>query len=180
MLLVEGRGAPDGNFLLDLKQALPASPQSRLTLPQPAWADSAARTVAVQQRMQAITPALLQPVQYAGSSWLLRELQPSSSKLALAAWGGKLNRLEGVLQTMGAALAWAQLRSSGRDGSAPADALIDFASRPWWRIPLLDYAQAYALVVAEDWRRFRDAGEPPADVPKARKRPFSSTIRKGS
>ena len=178
VLLVEGRGSPDSNFLLDLKQALPASLQPRLTLPQPAWGNPAVRAVTVQQRMQAITPALLQPVQFGGSGWVLRELQPSSSRLALSAWNGRLSRLEEVLRSMGALVAWAQLRSSGREGSAPADALIGSASRPRWRVPLIDYARAYALLVEQDWRRFCEARERPADAPRPRKKPLPSTARK--
>ena len=155
VLLVAGRGSPDGNFLLDLKEALPASLEARLTLTQPAWGNPAVRAAAVQRRMQAITPALLQPVQYAGQDWILRELQPTKSKLALVAWNGKLSWLEGVLQTMGAVVAWAQLRSSGRDGSAPTDDLLGFASDSRrWRAALVDYAQGYAATVRSDWKLF--------------------------
>ena len=157
VLLVEGRGSPDGNALLDLKQALPSSLEPRFGLPQPAWENHAARTVEVQRRMQAIAPALLQTAEFDGKSWILRELQPTKDRLRLEGWGGRLNRLEGVLRAMGELVAWAQLRSSGRQGSATADAFIDFASRRQWREQLVDYAQAYSEVVKGDWHAFRRA-----------------------
>ena len=170
-LLVEGRGSPDGNFVLDLKEAVPSSLEPHLTLPQPAWGNPAVRAVAVQRRMQAITPALLQPVQLTGLDWILRELQPSKSKLSLQAWNGRLSRLEGVLETMGSAVAWAQLRSSGREGSATADAFIEFASRSRrWRAPLVDYAHRYAATVRDDWKRFCTSIASSSAAPKAKKK----------
>lgn len=156
VLLVEGKGSPDDNCLLDLKKALPSSLEGRFQLPQPAWKNPAARVVSIQQRMQAIAPALLRPVDFERESWVLRELQPTSDRLSLESWNGRLNRLEEVLHTMGELVAWGQLRSSGREGSANADALIAFAAEhDRWRGPLVEYAQAYSDTVHQDWREFR-------------------------
>ena len=93
-------------------------------------------------------------MRFADLDWTLRELQPAKNKLSLLAWNGRLNRLERVLQTMGAVVAWTQLRSSGRKGAATADALVDFATQSCWRPLLVDYAQVYAITVNDDWKRF--------------------------
>ena len=88
IVLVRGKGSPDGNYLLDLKQALPASPLPRDPLPQPEWASEAERVVTVQRRMQAIAMAFLHPVRMNGQPYVLRALQPrivnSSPNVAIA------------------------------------------------------------------------------------------------
>jgi hypothetical protein len=50
--------------------------------------------------------------------------------------------------------AWAQLRSSGRDGSAIADTLIAFGARRDWRGPIVELAAAGAAQVAADWQAY--------------------------
>ncbi|AHX15629.1 hypothetical protein CH75_22140 [Dyella jiangningensis] len=153
-ILVEGKGSPDGNYLLDLKQARPSSLVPHLDVRQPAWRTDAERVVAVQARMQAISPAFFRAVDMGRKSYVLRGLQPSEDRLALADWRGKLERLEGVLQTMGKLVAWAQLRSSGRDGSATADQLIAFGEKRRWQDPLLGLAKNCTRQVQRDWKSY--------------------------
>jgi len=160
-ILIEGKGSPDGNYLLDLKQALPSSLAPHLTLAQPGWRHEAERVVAIQQRMQAVSPAFLRAVSFGGKSYVLRALQPTEDRVALGAWNGKLARLEGVLEAMGHLVASAQLRSAGRQGSANADELIDFASKKRWPGELLELAGECAKRVRGDWKayvRAYDAG----------------------
>jgi uncharacterized protein (DUF2252 family) len=154
VLLIEGKGSPDQNYLLDLKQEHPSSLAPYLNHPQPRWESEAARVVAIQQRVQGTPPALLGTVLLDGDSYLLRELQPLQDKVSLNLWKGKLRRLEKVMKVMGEIVAWDQLRSSGRQGSAIADELIQFATAPHWRSTLLDYAQSYFTQVEEDYRTF--------------------------
>ena len=68
--------------------------------------------------------------------------------------GRKLRRLEKVMHAMGKVMAWAHLRSGGRQGSAIADEWIAFAARGDWRSPLLEYADGYARQVVTDWNEF--------------------------
>lgn len=153
--LVRGRGSPDGNWLLDLKEARPSALASSLTHPQPSWPNEAARIVRIQHRMQAISPALLHSVRIHDRHFVLRELQPTEDRLALEHWHGKLGRLRKVMIATGRLVAWAQLRSSSRDGSARIDDLIELAGRPEWRKELLRAGRTYAETVERDWRRFR-------------------------
>lgn len=151
IVLVEGKGSPDGNYLLDLKAAQPSALTPHLKLKQPHWPSEAQRIVAIQQRVQAVSMAFLQPAQIGKTAYVLRGLQPSEDRVALDDWNKRLRRLEGVMKAMGEIVAWGQLRSSGRDGSAIADELIDFGKQTKWRDGLLDAAEDCAALVNQDW-----------------------------
>ena len=111
--------------------------------------------MALQRRLQAVSMAFLHPIATEDVSYVLRGLQPSEDRVALDAPNTKLAQIEGVLQEMGRMLAWAQLRSSGRQGSAIADELIDFgASRETWQKELLGATQQCAKQVTEDWQSY--------------------------
>src|SRR5439155_1668926 len=62
---------------------------------QPRWKSEAERVVAVEQRMQAISPALLHALSLGPKSYVLRELMPTQDKLDLHGWNGEcqLDRL---------------------------------------------------------------------------------------
>ncbi|MRW91632.1 DUF2252 domain-containing protein [Duganella sp. FT80W] len=154
-VLVRGRGGLDGNFLLDLKIATGSALAPYVPLAQPQWHNEAERVVAVQQRMQAIAPAFLSAVSIGSQSYVLKELLPQQDRLSLNQWGGKLRRLESVMRTMGAIVAWSHLRSGGRQGSATADQWIAYGRHAaQWRAGLLDYARAYHAQVVADWRQY--------------------------
>jgi uncharacterized protein (DUF2252 family) len=125
---------------------------------QPTWRTEAERVVAVQKRVQAISPAHLSAVSIGSQSYVLRELLPQQDRLSLALWDGKLRRLESVMQTMGGIVAWAHLRGGGQQGSACADEWIDFGrNSTQWRPFVLDYAQAYHEQVVADWKQYAAA-----------------------
>ena len=160
VVLVEGKGSPDGNYLIDLKEARPSAlgpGLARLGIGQPAWADEASRVVAVQQWMQAIDHAFLQPVMLDGRPCVLKGLQASEDRVAIGAWGRKLDRLGDVVATMGRILAWDQLRSAGRSGAASADALGAFAQHDQWAAVMVDAAADMALKTQQQWNIFTDA-----------------------
>jgi uncharacterized protein (DUF2252 family) len=157
VILVQGKGAPDGHYMLDLKEALPSSLLANLAVPQPRWKTEAHRIVAVQRRMQAVTMAFLQPVQFGERACVIRAMQPSEDRLSLNGSRHSPAELEQVMKTLGRLVAWDQLRSAGRDGSAHADELIDFGGRKKWRGLLLDASQACALQAAKDAKAFNQA-----------------------
>ena len=157
IVLVRGKGSPDGNYLLDLKRAAPSAPERYAGVAQPAWADEAHRVVALQQRLQAVPMAFLWPLRFEGRSFVLRGLQPSEDRVALAQRRHPAARLRSLVALMGQCLAWAQLRSSGRGGSASADELIAFGQRRRWRRKLLALAQHMADVVETDWAAYAHA-----------------------
>ena len=158
VILVRGGGGSAGNLLLDLKYAPPSALAPYLSTEQPAWANEAQRVVTTQQRLQAIAPAFLEAVSIGTRSYVLQELLPSQDRLALATWRGKAQRLEGVMRSIGEILAWDQLRSSGRQGAADADALIAYAGDARsWRPTMLAYAHAYRGQVIADWQQYKAA-----------------------
>jgi uncharacterized protein (DUF2252 family) len=154
VMLVEGKGSPDGNYLLDLKQALPSSVTPRVKTQQPVWDAEAQRVVAIQRRSQAVSQAFLHAVEFHQQPYVLRSLQPSEDRVALSDWDGKLPRLEAVVNNMAQLSAWAQLRSGGRQGSAIADELIEFGSRKDWQMPLVELAVQCEAQVIEDWKTY--------------------------
>jgi len=68
VVLVEGKGSPRQNYLLDLKAARPSATSVSLKAPQPEWPSEAERVVWVQSHMQAASPALLRAVNVEGRS----------------------------------------------------------------------------------------------------------------
>ena len=157
-VLVRGRGGLDGNFLLDLKLAPGSALAPYVPIEQPKWKTEAERVVAVQKRVQAISPAFLSAVSIGKQSYVLKELLPQQDRLSLNLWNGKLRRLESVMRTMGSIVAWAHLRSGGRQGSATADEWIDYGRDvASWRGALMDYAQAYHGQVLADWKQYAEA-----------------------
>lgn len=157
IVLVEGKGSPDANYLLDLKLAVPSCLPPYLPTQQPRWPSEAERVVTLQGRMQAISMAFLHAVEIDGAPYILRGLQPSEDRVALTAWNGKLRRLEEVITVMAQLTAWAHLRSSGRAGSAIADELVDFGYRCDWRPQLLDAAAQCTQKTIADWRDYSQA-----------------------
>ena len=78
--------------------------------------------------------------------------------LSLNASRAKFKLIRDVLQDMGRMVAWAQLRSSGRQGADTADALIAFgADRKAWQGALLNATRQCAKQTAKDWKTYAKA-----------------------
>ena len=157
VLLVEGKGSPDANYLLDLKQALPSTLAPHLEARQPRWENEAQRIVSLQERVQAISPAFLRPVAIDGVAYVLKGLQPTQDRVALDQWHGDFDRLHGLMTTLGEIVAWGELRSAGRQGSASADELIAFAGQKQWKTRMIAVGRACREKVDLDWREFCSA-----------------------
>ncbi len=157
IVLVKGKGSPDENYLLDVKQSLPSSLQKRVGVSQPEWASEADRVVTLQNRMQAASTAFLDAVTTAKGkrSYVVRALQPSADRVALDDESVTFEQISGVVSQMGRIVGWAHLRSSGLQGSATADALVAFgASRKGWQAQLLEAAQQCARQTVDDWNTY--------------------------
>jgi uncharacterized protein (DUF2252 family) len=138
-------------LMLDMKQALPSSLQAHITVQQPTWLSDAARVVAIQERMQNISPALLRPVLFNNESYVIKEMQPTADKINFATLQNRFDDMENVLENMALLTASAQLRSSGRQGSANADELMAFGSEVAWIQAIIGYASQYANQVKADF-----------------------------
>jgi len=144
-------------LLLDMKQTLPSSLQSRLTIQQPAWHSEAVRAVAIQERMQNISPALLGTGIFNNDSYVIKEMQPTADKINFDTLQHRYNDMEEVLENMALLTASAQLRSSGRQGAAVADALIAFGRDCSWIPSIVNYAGEYARQVLADYNSYLGA-----------------------
>jgi len=154
-------------LLLDLKFQ-PGSVMAAQLKKQPRFASEAERVVAIERRLQAMNPAFLTSIQLngiqapgmaAGGTYTLRELQPEADKLDLheirAEAGLDFTELQQAVDMMGRLTAWAQLRSAGRQGSAEADALIDFGGRSGWVSDLLAAGEGVAALQRASWQAAR-------------------------
>ncbi|GAC1677371.1 MAG: DUF2252 domain-containing protein [Ktedonobacteraceae bacterium] len=154
VVLVEGHGSPDRNYLLDLKAAAPSSLQPYLITQQPHWNNEAERVVSIQRWVQGVPPALLAAVELDKAWYVLRELQPSEDKVNVALLNDKLESLEKLVKAIARVVAWGQLRGAGRQGVANALDLSKFASAKRWEENLLTYARFYARQVRADFEEF--------------------------
>ncbi len=154
IVLVQGKGGAHGSYLLDIKEARKPASAGHSPFKQPKWKMEAERIVAVQRRVQAVSPALLTVVMMRGEGLVLRELQPLQDRMRMESWGGNLDNLRNVMTTMGRITAWAALRASGREGSASADDLIAYARDRGWRAEVIAMARRVAKQTMSDWRAF--------------------------
>ena len=160
LVLVEGKGSPNDNYLLDLKQSIPPSLTKFISyFSQSRWNDQSQRIIANQKKMQAIAPALLHSLEINGEHFVMREYQPTEDKIDLTSADLNLDQqsLEKLMKTLGNVVAWSHLRSSGRQGSANADALVDFAQDNGWHQEILNYAQKYSQTVIANHQEFKDS-----------------------
>jgi uncharacterized protein (DUF2252 family) len=156
-LLVDGGVDSSEPALLDLKYASPSALVGSLETHQPRWKTEADRVVAVQRRVQAIPPAYLQPITIGKKSYVMRALMPTQDTLDLSRWHGASAGLGRLARDLGCVVAWSQLRSAGREGSATIDELIDLARRRRWRRAVVEFAEHYSEVAWRDWKDFRVA-----------------------
>lgn len=148
VMLVEGRGAPNEAFLLDLKEAAPSCLANYTPAKQPPWKDDATRVIEVQKRILSAPPALLTDIRLGKKSFILKELQPSADRIDYTIFSGNVKKLKNMLEDMAAISAWDTLRTGGRQGSAIADEFIYFAQNSQsLKKNLLDAAFKYVNTV---------------------------------
>lgn len=155
-ILIDGKGGTDGHYLLDLKACIPSCLQKITPNKQPHWANEADRVATVGARVQAVAPSFLQAVMLDDKPFVLKGLQPTSDSVDLEHAATHLKHLDHLLCQFGAIAAWGQLRASGRQGSANADALIEFANDSKQLSKLLDLAKQMADGVEQDWKTFAE------------------------
>lgn len=141
--------------LIDVKEAKPSSVKPFVPVEQPAWASEEERVITLQRRIQHVSPAMLHPLEIDGVGFVLKELQPTADRMDLSLCKGKLNKLSSILVTMAQITASGQLRSTGRQGSDIADALIAFGQgAASWKGLVLQYAKQYAKQVISDYQAY--------------------------
>jgi len=154
LFLLERTNGNRKYLLLDMKQTLPSSLQSHLSIQQPVWPSAAERVLAIEERMQNISPALLGTGIFDHESYVIKEMQPTADKINFDTLENRYNDMEDVLEYMALLTASAQLRSSGRQGAAVADELIAFGRDGSWIPSIINYAGQYAHQVKADYDNY--------------------------
>lgn len=157
MILIEGKGSPDGNYLLDLKNAMPSALAYNVSVRQPKWPTDAHRVVDIEHRMQAVSMAFLTAVTIGTEGYILRALQPAEDRISLDRHENGLPALYQTVTVLAQIVASAHLRSTGRNGSASADELINYGNKNKWKTRLLNAAQQCAQQVESDWEIYCQA-----------------------
>jgi uncharacterized protein (DUF2252 family) len=154
VVLVEGRGSPDRNVLLDLKLAHPSAIASSRPHGQPSWRDDAERVVAVQRHSAVVAPAFLFAAEWGGGNYCSREMQPHEDRVRLHDWERQPKKIGEAMVLMAAVVAWLHLRGGGWLGSAPIEQLSAFGRETSWREPLMQLARDAAERTQEQYREF--------------------------
>ena len=141
-------------LLLDMKQAMASSLQPYLSINQPKWDSEAGRVINIQHRMQNVSPALLGATFFDDEPYVLKQMQPTADKINFEVLKDRYEDIDEVINDMARLTASAQLRSSGRQGSAIADQLIQFAGDNKWQQDILAYAINYTKQVKKDYKKF--------------------------
>ncbi|MHA6829868.1 DUF2252 domain-containing protein [Ralstonia pseudosolanacearum] len=161
VVLARPENDPDTLRLIDIKLAVPSVWAQALGVPGNVsrWSAEAARVVGVQRVSQAVSPALLRPVVYAGKgerpcSYVVKSLQPTADRVALGTGKHVVADLDDALQTMAHVAAWCHLRGCGRFGTDLVERLQDYAAGTAWRKSVLKLAGHGRQVALRQWREF--------------------------
>jgi uncharacterized protein (DUF2252 family) len=154
VILVQGSGSPNGNYLLDLKQARPSSLAARCEIRQPRWNNEAQRVVATQRLIQAVSPVLLEDATIGKTPYVLRVLQPVEDKIDLDNKNVTFDELHELMQSLGKIVAWGELRSCGRGGASSIDELIRYWGKPKRMKNVLGLARWCAAHTESQWEEY--------------------------
>jgi uncharacterized protein (DUF2252 family) len=155
LVLVAGKGKPDGYYMLDIKEADLPTGLHFLKIKQPKWKNEAERLIGIQQRVQAASPAYLTTIQVGKKWFAMKELQPVEDKIDFNLLQKDTDKFTQLLTDMGAIVAWNNLRCGGRQGSAIADQMIKFGKNLHTQEDeILNYAEKYAAQTVKYWQQF--------------------------
>jgi uncharacterized protein (DUF2252 family) len=154
LFLLKSLNTKNKYLLLDMKQARAPSLKPYVKIKQPQWDTQADRMVGVKQRMQNVSPALLGSTIFNGDPYILQEMQPTEDRIKFELIKNSQSDINQVIHDMAMLTASAQLRSSGRQGSAIADELMAFGENTGWQKGILDYAVKYAKQVKVDYQAY--------------------------
>jgi len=156
VVLVEGEGSPDANWLLDIKAAAPPTLRDCSTAPQPShWTSDAVRVVDAQRRLQAEPTSGLDVISIEGREFRLREMIPDENRATLDRFRRKPAKLRRAVEMVGRLTANSQWR--GARLPSGDDRTVELAR--WAASPALDAVLAASVRFAEksreDFRAFQ-------------------------
>lgn len=156
LFLLQTIGDQNSYWLLDMKEARPSSILPYIEVQQPSWSSEGERVINLEYRMQDVPEALLTTTIFRGNSYKIQEMQPTEDKIEFHQVKDDIEHVYELVENMALLTASAQLRSSGRQGSAIADELIAFGQSTTWQEPVQTYAQTYARQVKSDYIQYTE------------------------
>jgi len=154
IVLVEGRGSPDRNVLLDVKLAHASAIATLRAYGQPTWSDEANRIVSVQRHSSVVAPAFLFSAEWNGGSYCSREMQPEEDRVRLHEWARQPKKIGEAIVLMASVAAWLHLRGGGWLGSAPIEQLSAFGRETSWRDAVVQLARDAAERTERQYAEF--------------------------
>ncbi len=156
-LLMENEKEPKKKMIIDMKQVVPSEVLAHARLAQPKWKNPAHRVIDIQQMMEHVTPDLLSAFEYKKQWYVVKEIQPITDKVTIDPTKKQAKFLRDYITDLAVIAASAQLRSSGRQGSATADELKTFAQQGKWIPGVAKWALQYVNQVNHDYAIFHNA-----------------------
>ena len=126
-ILIKGNGKPN-YCLLDVKQAETTCLEKIFSSKQIKLKGPAYKVVHAQKRMNDTAPAGITTIQLKNEYYIFKEHRPQEDKFSILSFKNEKTDFTKLLKELGELVAWAQLRSSGLDGTANGDDLIKFAA----------------------------------------------------
>jgi uncharacterized protein (DUF2252 family) len=152
-VLIEGEGSPDGNRLLDIKEARPSSLLSCTDHRQPDTGGNEARRIVDAERLLQAKPTVgLDVIEIDGLSYRMRELVPDENRSRLDRLQKQPDKLRSAVAAAGRITGWSQIRGCrvGRENRLPE--LVRWATGP-----ALDSVLAAAVRYADQtWREYQE------------------------
>lgn len=157
IVLIEGRGSPDRNVLLDVKLAHSSAIATLRAHDQPEWRTDAERIVSVQRHSAVVAPAFLFAADWSDLSFCSRELQPEDDRVRLQDWEKQPKKIGEAIVVMASVAAWMHLRGGGWLGSAPIEQLSAFGQETAWREAVMQLARDAAVRTQQQYVEFSRA-----------------------
>jgi uncharacterized protein (DUF2252 family) len=157
VVLVEGRGSPDRNVLIDIKMAHRSAIATLRANGQPVWKDEAHRIVAVQRHSAVVAPAFLFAAEWNDAGYCSREMQPQEDRVRLHDWEKQPKKIGEAIVLMASVAAWLHLRGGGWLGSAPVEQLSAFGRETSWRDAVMELARDATVRTQQQYQEFAKA-----------------------
>ena len=147
-VLVKGNGKPN-YYLLDIKQTENTCLQKLYHAKQPKLKSAAHKIIRAQKRMNDTAPAGISTIQIGKEYYIFKEHQPQEDKFSVLGFKNAKTDFIKLLKELGGLVAWAQLRSSGLDGTAKGDDLIKFVQTNKLNLVIPCAKKMYKRVLAD-------------------------------
>lgn len=135
--------------LLDIKQAEKVALEKLFSSNQVKYKSPAHRVVHIQKRMNDTAPAAFTTIQIEKEHHILKKHRPQEDKFSLLAFKEEEADFKKLICELGKLIAWAQLRSSGLDGTSSGDDLIKFVRTNKINLVIPTARKLYKQVLAD-------------------------------